>query len=92
MKSKKETRIFQVKGLISLIPEGRKSGYQKLVLYELADKHGIVMTETGLQTFIQSGYSTVADTIIEAITAVVNKMIQEEKQHQSKVQKILQAA
>lgn len=88
MKSKKETRITQVRLLINSIPEGRKSNFKRLVQYELAETYNIVMSESQLHTFIQSGYSSVAEEIIQAITTVVEKMIQEEMDYKTKIQEI----
>lgn len=87
-KSSKESRIMQVKNLLSKMPAGRGGSYKRMVMYELADKYGIVMTESQLSTFLNSGYSSVAIEIIQALDTVVNRMIADEEAFQNKVQEL----
>ena len=80
MKQNKNERIKQVKDIISQIPEGRKTGYKRLILYRLGKKYNIVMNENQIVTFFSSGYSSVADEIIDSLKYVVDDMKRQEEE------------
>lgn len=90
MQSITKDRRRQIKDLQNRMPEGRSSGYLKLILYKLAEDD-IIMTESQLRTFFASYYSSVADEIIAAFTAVVEKMEADETRFQQKLQEKIDA-
>ena len=85
LNTSKDCRIMQAKELISRVPVGKAGAYKRSLMYELANKYGIVMTETQLSTFLVSGYSSVATEILIALEIVVNRMIIEEENFQKKI-------
>ncbi len=91
MKTNKNERLKQVNDLISQIPLGRKNAFKKMIQYRLAENYETVLTESQLSSFLSSGYSTIADTIIQAFGDVVETMIQEEETFKSKIQELQSA-
>jgi hypothetical protein len=89
MQSIRKKNKNKISELSERIPVGRKMGYQRFILYKLAERK-ILMTPSSLKTFLSSGYSSIAEDILGAFDEVVTEMERQESRFQKRMGEIIE--